>query len=114
MMTKAVDRRFERRSKVRCIVEKSCGAGQDYVSVRKDIEQSHVLEVTADRATEAIDPPWRTLSQELRTKVKAVWRNTWEVCGANTKRHVRNIRTVPDRFHIAKYLAGESKEQLAA
>jgi len=39
------------------IDEKSFGTGQDYVSVMTDIDQSRVLKVTPDRATEAADQP---------------------------------------------------------
>jgi transposase len=108
IMKRAVDRGLERRSlnEVRHvgIDEKSFGAGQDYVSVMTDIDQSRVLEVTPDRTTEAADQLWKTLSEEQRSKVKAVCMDMWQAYESSTERNVPNARIVHDRFHIAKYL----------
>ncbi len=86
------------------IDEKSFGAGQDYVGVMTDIDQSRVLEVTPDRTTEAADALWKTLSEEQRSKVRAVCMDMWQAYEASTERNVPNARIVHDRFHIAKYL----------
>jgi transposase len=103
-MKRAVERGLQRRSldEVRHVVidEKSFGAGQDYVSVMTDIDQSRVLEVTPDRTTEAADALWNTLSEEQRSKVKAVCMDMWQAYETSTERNVPNARIVHDRFHI--------------
>ena len=85
------------------IDEQSFGAGQDYVSVLTDIGQSRVLGVTPDRATQAADQLWITMSDKRRSEVKAVCMDMWQAYGASTERNIPNARMVDDRFHVAKY-----------
>ena len=108
IMKRAVERGLNRRSldevKHVGLDEKSFVAGQDYVSVMTDIDHSRVLEVTADRTTDAADNLWKTMSEEQRTKVKAVCMDMWQAYETSTERNVPQARIVHDRFHIAKYL----------
>jgi transposase len=60
------------------IDENRFAAGQGYVSVMTDIDQSRVLEVTAERTTDAADELWKTPSEEQRSKVKAVCMDMWQ------------------------------------
>jgi transposase len=107
-MKRAVERGLQPRSldEVRYvgIDEKSFSAGEDYVSVMTDIDQSRVLEVTPDRTTDAADALWNTLSEEQRSKVKAVCMDIWQAYEMSTERNIPNARILHDRFHIAKYL----------
>ncbi len=80
------------------------GAGQGYVSVMTDIDQSRVLEVTADRTTDASDTLWKTLSEEQRSKVKPVCMDKWQAYETSTERNVPQARIVHDRLHVAKSL----------
>jgi transposase len=95
-MKRAVERGLDRRSldEVRHvgIDEKSFGAGQDYVSVMTDIDQSRVLEVTPDRTTEAADRPWKTLFDEQRSGVKAVCMDMWQAYETSTERNSETSR----------------------
>ena len=108
IMKRAVERGLDRRSldEVRHVGldEKSFGAGQEYVRVMTDIDQSRVLEVTPDRTTEPADRMWKTLSDEQRSEVKAVCMDIGQAYETSTERNVPQTRIVHDRFHIAKYL----------
>ena len=83
------------------IDEKSFGAGQDYVTVITGIDQSRVLEVTSNRASDAADPLWITPSDEQRIRIRAIWMNAWQTIEATTERKVPNARFAYERFHIA-------------
>jgi transposase len=103
------------------IDEKSFGTGQDYVSVMTDIDQSRVLEVTPDRATEAADQPWKTLSDEQRSWVKAVCMDIRQAYEASTEHRelqqggddrLKGVRQIP--LFNPENLSEQKNEELAA
>ena len=60
------------------IDEKSFGKGQDYISIMVDIDNKRVLEVQPGRTRESVDNLWKTLSETLRSSIKAVAMDMWQ------------------------------------
>lgn len=60
--------------------------------------------MTPDRTTDAADRLWKTLSEEPRSRVKAVCTDVWQAYEAGTEHNAPNTRIVQDRVHFAKYL----------
>lgn len=109
IMERAVERGLKRRSlddvKHVGIDEKNFGKGHDYVSVMTDIDGSRVLEVAAERTTEACNSLWNTLSDEQKESVQAVAMDMWQAFETSTANNVPHASIVHDRFHISKHLS---------
>ncbi len=108
IMKRAVERGLELRETEQItqvgIDEKSFLRGHNYLSVMTDISGSRVLAVVEGRTEEATDSPWKTLSEEQRTKVQAV---SMDMCPAFIHRSAKNAPAasiVFDRFHVSKHL----------
>ena len=108
ILERAVERGLERREldEVRRvgIDEKSFGAGQSYVSLMTDLEQSRVLEVVEDRTKAAAEELWQTLPASQREKVLAVAMDMWEPYMSSAAEQAPQAEIVHDKFHVAKHL----------
>lgn len=86
------------------IDEKSFGAGQSYISLLTDLDESRVLEVMegCDQATaEAL---WQSLPEEQRRSIEAVALDMAPAFIAASRAAVPQADLVHDKFHIAKHL----------
>ena len=108
IMKRAVARGLERRQldqlKYLGLDEKSFKRGHSYITLLTDLEQARVLEVVADRTTEAAGQLWDTLSQEQKAAVEAVAVDMWEPFIQTIQKQVPAADIVHDRFHVSKYL----------
>src|ERR1017187_5894698 len=108
IMKRAVARGLERRQldqlKYLGLDEKSFKRGHSYITLLTDLEQSRVLEVVADRTTEAAAKLWDTLSSEQRAAVEAVAVDMWEPFIQSVREQVPAADVVHDKFHVSKYL----------
>lgn len=84
--------------------EKNFGAGQSYISIMTDLENSRVLEVVADRTQESANALWETLSERQRSQVEAVAMDMWEPFLKATRKSAPQAAVVHDKFHIASHL----------
>ena len=82
IMKRAVARGLERRQLDQLphlgMDEKSFKRGHSYITLLTDLEQSRVLEVVAERTTEAAGQLWEGLSPEQKATVEAVAVDMWE------------------------------------
>jgi transposase len=69
-----------------------------------DLDQSRVLEVAAERTSEAVDQLWATLTPEQKSAVEAVAVDRWDPFIQTIERQVPEANIVHDRFHVSKYL----------
>ncbi len=115
IMSRAVERGLERRQlealKHLGMDEKSFKRGQSYITLLTDLDESRVLDVVADRTTEAANKLWETLSPEQRQTVEAVAVDMWEPFILAIQKQVPDADIVHDRFHISKYL-GEAVDKV--
>lgn len=86
------------------IDEKNFGAGQSYISVLTDLEQSRVLEVVEERTSTAAEALWETLSEKQRGQIEAVAMDMWEPFLQATLKRAPQAAVVHDKFHIASHL----------
>ena len=115
IMRRAVERGLERRQldalKHLGMDEKSFKRGQSYITLLTDLEESRVLDVVADRTTEAASQLWATLSPEQKETVEAVAVDMWEPFIQTIQQQVPDADIVHDRFHVSKYL-GEAVDKV--
>jgi transposase len=115
IMRRAVERGVERRQleglKYLGMDEKSFKRGQSYVTLLTDLDQSRVLDVVAERTTEAADQLWETLSPEQKQDVEAVAVDMWEPFIQTIQKQVPAADIVHDKFHVSKYL-GEAVDKV--
>jgi len=115
IMSRVVERGLERRQlealKHLGMDEKSFKRGQSYITLLTDLDESRVLDVVADRTTEAANKLWETLSPEQRQTVEAVAVDMWEPFILAIQKQVPDADIVHDRFHISKYL-GEAVDKV--
>jgi transposase len=108
IMARAVERGLASRSmkgmRYVGIDEKSFGAGQDYVSVMTDTENSRVIEVVQGRTEESADELWNTLTDQQRKKIQAVSIDMWQAFENSIRQNAPQADIVFDRFHISKHL----------
>jgi transposase len=126
IMRRAVARGLERRQldalKRLGMDEKSFGRGQSYVTLLTDLDQARVIDVVAERTTEAAGELWQTLTPEQKQGVEAVAVDMWEPFSRTIEKEVPDADIVHDKFHVSKYLGEavdkvrrqEHKELLAA
>src|ERR1035438_348889 len=103
IMKRAVVRGMERRQldqlKYLGLDEKSFKRGHSYITLLTDLEQARVLEVVADRTTEAAGQLWDTLSAEEKAAVEAVAVDMWEPFIQTVRAQVPAADVVHDKFH---------------
>jgi len=115
IMRRAVARGLERRQvdKLKHVGmdEKSFGRGQSYITLLTDLEGSRVLEVEAERTSEAANKLWGHLSAEQKESIEAVAIDMWEPFIQTVREQVPAAAIVHDKFHISKYL-GEAVDKV--
>ena len=115
IMSRAVERGLERRQlealKHLGMDEKSFKRGQSYITLLTDLDESRVLDVVADRTTEAANKLWETLTPEQKQTVEAVAVDMWAPFIQTIQKQVPDADIVHDRFHISKYL-GEAVDKV--
>jgi len=115
IMRRAVARGLERRQleglKYLGMDEKSFKRGQSYVTLLTDLEKARVLDVVAERTTEAADQLWETLRPEQKQAVEAVAVDMWEPFIQTIQKQVPAADIVHDKFHVSKYL-GEAVDKV--
>lgn len=115
IMRRAVARGLEQRQleglKYLGMDEKSFKRGQSFITLLTDLEQSRVLDVVAERTTEAATQLWTTLSPEQKQAVEAVAVDMWDPFIRTLQREVPDADIVHDKFHVSKYL-GEAVDKV--
>jgi transposase len=91
--------------------EKSFRRGQSYITLLTDLDGARVLDVVAERTTEAAEQLWGTLSAEQKQAVEAVAVDMWEPFIQTIREQVPQADIVHDKFHVSKYL-GEAVDQV--
>jgi transposase len=108
IMKRAVVRGLERRQLDQLahlgMDDKSFKRGHSYITLLTDLDQSRVLEVAAERTSEAVDQLWATLTPEQKSAVEAVAVDRWDPFIQTIERQVPEANIVHDRFHVSKYL----------
>jgi transposase len=108
IMKRAVARGLERRQldqlKHLGMDEKSFKRGQSYITLLTDLDEARVLEVVAERTTEAADQLWMTLTPAQKSAVEAVAVDMWAPFIQTIEKQVPEADIVHDRFHVSKYL----------
>jgi transposase len=108
IMKRAVARGLERRQldqlKHLGMDEKSFKRGQSYITLLTDLDEARVLEVVAERTTEAADQLWTTLTPAQKSAVEAVAVDMWAPFIQTIEKQVPEADIVHDRFHVSKYL----------
>lgn len=84
--------------------EKSFRKGHNYISLLNDLNSSRVLEVAEGRKEENSDSLWDSLSEEMRSKVKAVAIDMWPAYINSAAKNAPNADIVHDRYHISGHL----------
>lgn len=110
LLARALKRGLARRSTT-CAVphvtidEKSLHRGHEYVSILSDGQQGRVLEVVAERTTQAAESLFEAaLSPAQRANVKVVTLDMWLPFAQATRTQVPQAAQVYDRFHLSQYL----------
>jgi transposase len=115
IMERAVQRGLERRRLEEValvgIDEKSFGRGHDYATLCNDLEQGRVLDVVAERTTEAARQALRCLGAEGARKVKAACLDMSPAFEKALMLELPWALRVYDRFHISKLL-GEAVDKV--
>lgn len=110
LLGRAVARGLRRRSQTRAVPhvlldEKSLHRGHDYVSILSDGTQGAVLEVVAERTTQASKSLFEQgLSPAQRASVEVVTLDMWEPFAQASREQVPQAAQVYDRFHLSKHL----------
>lgn len=110
LLARAVQRGLARRSQTRAIAhltldEKSLHQGHEYVSIVSDGTHGAVLEVIAERTTQAATTLLETaLSPAQRAQVKVVTLDMWEPFAQAARAQLPQAAHVYDRFHLSQYL----------
>lgn len=86
------------------IDEKSFGAGQSYISLLADLDESRVLEVMEGCDQETAEALWQSLPAEQRSGIEAVALDMAPAFIAASRAAVPQADLVHDKFHIAKHL----------
>ena len=76
-----------------------------------DLEESRVLDVVAERTTQAAGQLWQTLTPEQKQTVEAVAVDMWEPFIKTIEEQVPGADIVHDKFHVSKYL-GEAVDKV--
>lgn len=84
--------------------EKSFRRGQSYVSLMIDLDESRVLEVTADRTAESATNLWKSLPESQLAEVAVVVMDMSSAYEQATGECVPQAVIVHDKFHVAKHL----------
>jgi transposase len=115
MMRRAVERGLTRRQleglKYLGMDEKSFRRGQSYITLLTDLAASRVLDVVAERTTQAAGQLWQTLTLEQKQTVQAVAVDMWEPFIRTIEEQVPDADIVHDKFHVSKYL-GEAVDKV--
>ena len=115
MMRRAVERGLTRRQleglKYLGMDEKSFRRGQSYITLLTDLEESRVLDVVAERTTQAAGQLWQTLTLEQKQTVEAVAVDMWEPFIKTIETQVPGADIVHDKFHVSQYL-GEAVDKV--
>ena len=85
--------------------------GQSYITLLTDLEESRVLDVVAERTTQAARQLWQTLTLEQKQTVEAVAVDMWETFIRTIEEQVPNADIVHDKFHVSQYL-GEAVDKV--
>jgi transposase len=108
IMERAVARGLERRSleglRHAGIDEKSFRAGQSYVSLLTDLDQSRVLEVMEGCDAAVAQALWESLPAAQRQQIEAVALDMAAGFISATQAAVPQAALVHDKFHVAKHL----------
>jgi transposase len=110
LLARAVARGLERRSQTRAVRhvqldEKSLHRGHDYVSILSDGTQGAVLEVVAERTTQATESLFeQALSPRQRARIEVVTLDMWEPFAQAARAQVPQAAQVYDRFHLSQHL----------
>jgi transposase len=115
MMRRAVERGLTRRQldglKYLGMDEKSFRRGQSYITLLTDLEEARVLDVVAERTTQAAGQLWQTLTPAQKQTVAAVAVDMWEPFIKTIEEQVPGAAIVHDKFHVSKYL-GEAVDKV--
>lgn len=110
LLARALQRGLARRSQTCAIAhltldEKSLHQGHAYVSVVSDGTHGAVLEVIAERTTQAAEVLLKTaLSPAQRAQVKVVTLDMWEPFAQAARAQLPQAAQVYDRFHLSQHL----------
>lgn len=110
LLARAVARGLARRSPTEVVEhvqldEKSLHRGHEYVSILSDGQQGRVLEVVAERTTQAAESLFEAaLSPAQRANIKVVTLDMWLPFAQATRTQVPQAAQVYDRFHLSQYL----------
>jgi transposase len=115
IMCRAVERGLERRQleglKYWGMDEKSFQRGQSDITLLTDWERSRVIDVVAERTTEAAGQLWQTLTPEQKPAVAAVAVDLWEPFIQTIQKEAPAADIVHDKFHVSQYL-GEAVDKV--
>lgn len=84
--------------------EKAFTKGHKYMTIVCDIERRCVLDVTADRKCESLEPILKRLTPVQKQSLEAVAMDMWEPYRQAVEQHLPGTPIVFDKFHIAAHL----------